>query len=272
MTRSRFRLSELGPARVAAAAGRRLADLPSRLAWAAPGGAAASNRARLAAYADRHAGQRCFVIGNGPSLGAMDLSPLRGEVSFAANRLYLLFGSLPFAPSYYCATNELVLRQFAAEIAQLPMPKFLSWTRRRDFARARGETLFVRTALSLRDFFAGDPRRALGSGGTVTFTALQLAFFMGFTQVVLIGVDHAFAESGPPNATRTRRGPDQSHCHPDYFPPGSRWQLPDLRRSELAYGLARRAYERAGRRVLDATPGGKLDVFEKVAFESLFEA
>jgi hypothetical protein len=94
---------------------------------------------------------------------------------------------------------------------------------------------------------------------------------MGFSQVVLIGVDHRFTDQGTPNKEETRpEAEDANHFHPDYFPPGSRWQLPDLLRSELAYAKAREAYEAAGRQILDATVNGACPVFDKVHFESLF--
>jgi hypothetical protein len=113
--------------------------------------------------------------------------------------------------------------------------------------------------------------RTISSGGTVTFVALQLAYFMGFETVILIGLDHSFVEKGVPNKTEVRHSErDDSHCHPDYFPKGIKWQLPDLYRSELAYALARQAFERDGRRIVDATPGGKCGVFPKSDFDTFF--
>ena len=87
-----------------------------------------------------------------------------------------------------------------------------------------------------------------------------------------MGVDHSFADKGTPNREEVRESAvDENHFHPEYFPKGSRWQLPDLLRSESAYHLARDAFEADGREVLDATEGGHLEVFEKVDFRSIFE-
>ena len=51
----------------------------------------------------RHAGQRCFVIGNGPSLNRQDLAPLRNEVTFVMNAFWkhpiLETG---WQPTYFC--------------------------------------------------------------------------------------------------------------------------------------------------------------------------
>jgi len=74
----------------------------------------------------------------------------------------------------------------------------------------------------------------------------------------------------PPNTTGQAEGDDPNHFSAAYFGKGFRWQLPDLETSEMGYRMARQAYEKAGRRVLDATIGGKLDIFEKVDYLSLF--
>jgi hypothetical protein len=106
----------------------------------------------------------------------------------------------------------------------------------------------------------------------VTYVALQLAYFMGFEEAILIGVDHNFATKGLPNTTVTSSGDGPNHFAPGYFGKGFKWQLPDLEGSERAYWLARQAFEAAGRRVVDATVGGKLEIFPKVEYQQLFQA
>jgi hypothetical protein len=93
---------------------------------------------------------------------------------------------------------------------------------------------------------------------------------MGFEQVILIGVDHSFMTQGKPNTTVISQGDDRDHFNSGYFGKGFRWQLPDLETSERAYRMAHEAYQGAGRRVLDATVGGKLAVFPKVEYNTLF--
>lgn len=270
---ARFRGSELTPRRVIQALVRRVRELPHGLAWSMGADGAGDNRAQLARLHNTHIGQRCFILGNGPSLRSMDLAPLRREVTFGLNRIYLLFEQMGFTPTYFVCINELVLEQFGAEISRLPMPKFLNWNRRGLFERTDPSLAYVRLRLGLRDGFGEDLRRPIFSGGTVTYAALQVAYFMGFHEVILIGVDHAYRERGVPNAVAVRQQPqDADHFHPEYFPKGSRWQPPDLLRSELAYGLARRVYERQGRRILDATVGGRCPVFERTDFTAIVQS
>ena len=73
------------------------------------------------------------------------------------------------------------------------------------------------------------------------------------------------------NTTIVSQGDDPNHFNPTYFGKGFRWQLPDFETSEIGYRLARQVYEKEGRLVLDATIGGRLTVFPKVEYLSLFD-
>ncbi len=250
---------------------------------------------RLAALKDVHKGERCFIIGNGPSLRNTDLQKLRGEFTFGMNRVYLAFPEWAFTTSYLVSVNSLVIEQCASDFLNQPMPVFLSWRSRSYVTPMTSKTaqfdlypshlalrtqppnprprpsapIFLHTTYT-GPRFAEDARSRLWEGATVSFVCLQLAFHMGFEQAILIGVDHSFATKGKPNTTVVSEGDDPNHFSAGYFGKGFRWQLPDLDTSEVGYRMARQAYEEAGREVIDATVGGKLEVFKKVGYESLF--
>ena len=248
---------------------RRLPDLPSAALhpWRS------ESRRALATLKDSRRGERCFIIGNGPSLRQTDLSKLCGETTFGLNRIYLLFPELGFSTTYLVSINDLVIEQCAAEIAALPIPKFLTWRSHHVFnpetlQRSNVPTFLYTTYTGPK--FARDCRGRLWEGATVTYVALQLAFHMGFEQAILVGVDHNFVTQGEANKTVVSEGDDPNHFAPNYFGKGFKWQLPDLETSERAYRLAKDAYEQDGRQVLDATVGGKLTVFPKLDYNSLF--
>jgi hypothetical protein len=199
---------------------------------------------QLARFKGLHHDQRCFIIGNGPSLKHTDVSKLKNEATFGMNRAYLAFPQWGFHTSYFISINDLVIQQTAGDIRALPMPKFLAW-HARQFIQPAPDTVFLHTTYT-GPKFARDARRRLWEGATVTYVALQLAFFMGFEEVILIGVDHEFATKGQPNTTVISQGDDPDHFDAGYFG------------------------ESAGRRVLDATIDGKLTVFPKVDYNSLF--
>jgi len=222
----------------------------------------------LAAMRDLHRGQRCFIIGNGPSLKLTDLTRLRGEYTFGMNRFYMLFEELGFTTTYFLSVNSLVIEQCAEDLRSLPLPIFISW-RSHNLIEPGEDLIFLHTTYS-GPRFARDARGRLWEGATVTYVALQLAFHMGFNQVILIGVDHNFTTQGRPNTTVVSQGDDSNHFSAGYFGKGFRWQLPDLETSQRAYHMARQAYQHAGREVMDATVGGKLTVFPKVDYNTLF--
>ena len=227
---------------------------------------------RLAALKDIHKGKRAFIIGNGPSLKQTDLSKLRNEFTFGMNRIYLMFPELGFSTTYLTVVNDLVIEQFADDLANLTCQNFSRGARAVIFhdnyqipkyPLSSTPPTLVRTS-------PRDVRGRVWEGATVTNVALQLAFHMGFQQVILIGVDHNYTATGEANKTVVSQGDDPNHFSPTYFGKGFRWQLPDLDTSEVGYALARDAYRNAGREVLDATVGGKLTIFPKVDYNSLF--
>jgi hypothetical protein len=227
---------------------------------------------RLAELKDVHKGKRAFIIGNGPSLKQTDLGKLKNEIAFGMNRIYLLFPELGFTTSYLCVTNDLVVEQFVEEINALTIPKFIAWRSHRHFSPRLPITqvpTFVYTSYT-GPRFVRDVRGRVWEGATVTNLALQIAFHMGIEKAILIGVDHNFTSKGDANKTVVSEGDDPNHFAPNYFGKGIKWQLPDLDTSEIGYTFARDAYRQAGREVLDATVGGKLTVFPKVDYNSLF--
>ncbi len=227
---------------------------------------------RLAELKDIHKSKRAFIIGNGPSLKHTDLTKLKNEFTFGLNRIYLLFPKLGFRTTYFCSINDLVIEQFADEILGLPIPKFLAWRSHHHFNPNLPITqlpTFIYTSYT-GPRFSSDVRGRVWEGATITTFALQLAFHMGFEKVILIGVDHDFTSKGDANKTVTSQGDDPNHFMPDYFGKGVRWQLPDLVTSEVGYIMAYEAYRKAGREIVDATIGGKLTVFPKVDYNSLF--
>ncbi len=220
--------------------------------------------AQLLALKNRHQGETCVIIGNGPSIAGCDFRRLSHVPAFCLNRGYLMWKEQKLTPSYLVAVNDLVIEQFHADIAAIACPVFVPWTQRAHFAGSRN-TIFLEMRWHKR-FFA-DPRQGIWAGATVTFAAMQLAYFMGFKRVLLIGVDHRFKETGLPHAEVLQKDNDSNHFSPNYFGKDVRWNLPDLEQSEAAYRMAKSAFERDGRQILDCTRGGALAVFGKGDFD-----
>ena len=227
---------------------------------------------RLKQFKDIYKGKRAFIIGNGPSLKQTDLIKLKNEITFGMNRIYIAFPEMGFQTSYFVSINNLVIEQFHQDILDLSMPKFLAWRSHQYFSpnlSIEKIPTFLYTSYT-GPKFSKDVAGRVWEGATVTTVALQLAYHMGISQVILIGVDHNFTSKGEANQTVTSQGDDPNHFTSNYFGQGVKWQLPDLDTSEIGYMMARDAYQKNNREVLDATVGGKLNIFPKVEYNSLF--
>ena len=102
---------------------------------------------------------------------------------------------------------------------------------------------------------------------------LQLAYYLGCTEIYLVGFDHHYrVPSNIEQHVITSQGDDVNHVHPDYFGQGYRWHDPNLGRMEQSYSEARRFLEANGVLVKNATIGGQLEIFERAEYCRLFES
>ncbi len=219
-------------------------------------------------------------MGGGPSLKSVDPELLREEVTFGVNGIFLIEDWLGFLPTYYVVEDALVVEDRAEAIAELVGPTKIYGSVYRNRIREAGDVryanvLYDYSAYADFPYFSHDASRCLWVGGTVSYLCLQLAYYMEFDPVILVGFDHNYSEpadvikGGNPNEW-TSQSDDPNHFHPDYFGKGKRWHAPRTDRMELAYEKARAEFDKVGRRVVNATEGGKLEVFERVPFDMLF--
>ena len=218
---------------------------------------------RLREFENIHEGESCFIIGNGPSLNKMDLSLLSNCTCFGLNKIHMHPDVDKIKINYHVAVNSLVIEQSFNDFKYLNCPSFISYNASR---RHRAENSNCKIILTgLNPVFSPNPYSNVGEGSTVTYVALQLAYFMGFSSVYLIGVDHNFLVKGTPHEKQRLEGTDKNHFHPDYFG-GQEWHLPDLEVSEQSYRLAKAYFNQNGRQIYDATVEGKLNIFPKIEF------
>ena len=237
------------------------------------------NERVIAGLKGAHRGERCFILGNGPSLNACDLTRLKNETTFGVNSIFLNRDPMGFDPTYYVVEDVLVAedRAEAIDAYRGPRCKFFGHYLRR-FLAGDDATCWLNVLVDYADYdgfprFSPDASRRLWVGGTVSYLCLQLAYHMGFAEVYLVGFDHAYTipETVERDGRRlTSTASDPNHFHGDYFGKGYRWHDPQVERMEVAYRRAKAAFEADGRKVFNATAGGKLEVFDRVAYDALF--
>jgi len=237
----------------------------------------------LSFFYNRYLGRRCFIIGNGPSLNQCDLSLLKDEYSFAVNSFYYKTRETGFRPTFFVVEDSSVIKENVKEILEYKAPfKFFPSIYKSLHPKQSG-TYFFKLNRGFYEKsspnyaiprFSQDITEEIYCGQSVTYVNLQLAFFMGFTEVYLIGMD--FNYDIPVSHKRTgdvllSDTDDPNHFHKDYFGKGKTWKDPKLDRVLMNYKMAKLVYECAGRRIYNATVGGKLEAFERVNYKGLFQ-
>ncbi len=237
---------------------------------------------RIKSLQNTHVGERCFIVGNGPSLNKIDLGKLANEISIGVNGIFYKTKETGYSPTYYVVEDTSVMRENIESIKNVEARAKIFPSIYKDihpeadnvyfFAMNRGFYEPRSPNYCLPRFSADFSERAY-CGQSVTFINLQLAHYMGFSEVYLLGMD--FSYEIPDSFTRngdviTSTGDDPNHFHPDYFGKGKTWKDPKLDRVLANYQMAKLAYETTGRKIYNATYGGALELFERVDFEDLF--
>lgn len=220
----------------------------------------------LKKFKDIHKGKSCFIIGNGPSLNKMDLTKLSNHYTFGLNKIYMMFDKVDLNLSYLVSVQQHVIEQSVNEFEKFAFPMFLSYRKSKMHNFKNPNIKYILTGNPGNTEFQTDITKKVLEGATVTYVAMQIAYYMGFEKVFLIGVDHNFQFEGKPLEIKTMEGSDPNHFDPNYFK-GQQWGLPDLETSERYYNIAKKVYEDSGREIIDATVDGKLQVYKKLNYE-----
>jgi len=206
---------------------------------------------------------------NGPGLNKVEFSNIDKSkyTFFGLNKIFLGVDRFGITPRYVAVVNKKVIEQAAAELQSLPATKFVSNRVGAGIMPEDPMTFRLNTAdlPQGHERFSKDISRYVHEGWTVTHVALQIAYYMGFEEVYIVGMDHWFSQHKPgmENTEEVLVGPDRDHFDPGYFAGGQRWDLPDLANSEISYQEARQQYEAEGRRIVDCSVNGRCEIFEK---------
>ena len=225
-------------------------------------------------------GNRCFILGNGPSLKSQDFLLLKDEFTFVTNHFIHHEQLWDFNPTYYCASDAnfflpKINQEWQSKFASLPESTKLFFSYRASKKIVESVPLSQFDSYLLRyhpkkiweySKFQSNIENFLYSGDTVIIDfCIPLAIYMGFTDIYLMGVDcnyninnsgtidYAFSSKD----VTTRRSSDQ-HLQ-------GQW----LNNVFSSYQTVKNAKLV---NIYDATEGGNLNVFPKVKFENIIES
>ena len=220
-------------------------------------------------YKNKHVGKRCFIVATGPSVTIQDLDKLHehSEDCFGVNRIYLAFENTKWRPKYFVMTDYQLIKEFAEDIKTCEAEvKFIGDTAK-EFWMNKNDANIVRMHDHVLEYYPHLPKFSnnvecgVYSGRSVVYSCLQLACYMGYKEIYLIGTDHNYTSNQKDTV---------NHFHKDYYKGRSNPNNYFKEKVELAFMAARKYAEENGIKIYNATRGGKLEVFERVDFDGLF--
>ena len=163
---------------------------------------------RFLAMKNKYSGKRCFIVSLGPSLTISDLNLLNSshEYCFSMNRCYQLFDKTEWRPDVYFISDARVNNNDTqAAIKKMIDDKIAVIYSKRDIKRMPSEALYYRANYAdFIKFHSSNKRYRLAArvgqcsidAGDFVYSAhscvtsiIQVAYFLGFKEIYLIGQD-----------------------------------------------------------------------------------
>ncbi|MBM3616940.1 MAG: DUF115 domain-containing protein [Alphaproteobacteria bacterium] len=245
-----------------------------------------------ARFENKYEGQRCFIIGNGPSLNQQDLSVLRDEQVFCTNWFMNHPQYHDINPQFYALCSHQIFGGWSHEHIQLEkgMETALA-THTRDsvkfFSHVFKSHLESQTALADHELYYlmfDKPKNFIhkiddmnldlsrnmddGHTGVITF-CIPLAIFMGFKEIYLLGCDCDYGiDDGKTDVQYFYEKEKHTTQLTDMDSLRRTWSYPDGAAFK-AYAVAKRKADEAGVRIVNLTAGGRLEVFPRESLEDV---
>ena len=223
--------------------------------------------AALKGLKDKYKGKRCFITCTGPSLTIADLELLKNEYVFGMNSICLIHDKTEWKPDFYGIQDYEVFRKIKDTLLTTDNGLvFAPYSYKEDFNTPENWIYFhISGAYHLYDRyykghfyskFSDDCYVTVYDGFTITYSIMQLAMYMGFDELYLLGADCSYF------------GKKQHFIdHGNYTPAWDALTVPD--RLNASYSEAKRYAEMHNIKIYNATRGGCLELFERVKLEDV---
>ena len=225
---------------------------------------------------DIHKNQRCFIIGNGPSLQPSDLDMLKNEVCFGTNRIYYIFDKTEWRPKYYISIDNDVISKEISTIKKEEMrSKFINTSakkyRREDknnihYIYVHGK-YHIRRLDIRQEEFSDDVSKYFSETCSATCSCIELAVYMGFTEIYLIGMDHKYAQMVTKDGVKHNDTSIQTYF--SGMKNGDKIAIAYIDNVTSSYEKCKEGADRRGVRIFNATRGGYLEVYERINLDDI---
>jgi len=226
---------------------------------------------------NRHRGQRCFIVATGPSLTVSDIEMLEGEITFGVNHIFDMFTQTAWRPIYYAILDHYVFADFAKKGEILDFGKFcksehfvtdrikavMSRDQESDRCIDFNYSFLNHASDSVNVYFKHNKNISFGmyNALTVVNTCINIAHYMGFAEIYLLGVDCNY------NLTKQYFNEKKN-----MFASSLEYSLMISDGMKKGFSYIKKKMDKYGVRVYNATRGGMLEVFPRVDLEDVIQA
>ena len=221
---------------------------------------------------DIHKGKRCFIIATGPSLKVEDVNRLDGEITIAVNSFYKIYEKTSFRPTYYAVLDpdgqDALINNYTGDLSSLAKNNvFMNSIKKVN----RGGVSYLPVNYQNHWFNIFNPKFdyeknlkftnnllwGIYDKYTITNCAIDIAIYMGCTEIYLLGVDCNYS------------GPVQYFAKPNAgeFSHNEMQALLTQKAMMTGYRFMEQETKKRGIKIYNATRGGMLEEFERVDFE-----
>jgi hypothetical protein len=218
---------------------------------------------QLKTIKNKNKGERCFIVATGPSLTIEDLEKLNDEITFSMNSICLAFNDTEWRPTYYGIQFDILYRELKEHIDNLKVDGiFIADIISKEVDITDDYFIYPLNLLNharphrkFNSKFSADAFSQVFDGYSITYSLIQIAVYMGFKEIYLLGVDCNYSSN------LNHHFKDYSFVDPAYSIAGNKMIS--------AYLEAKKYADKNNIKIYNATRGGMLEVFERVNLDTV---
>lgn len=219
----------------------------------------------LREFKGKYKGKRVFITCTGPSLTIEDLEMLKGEYVFGMNSICLIHDKTDWKPDFFGCQDKHVFEKIKDTMLSTDNGiVFMPYSYKKHYNTPDEYVYFhMSGAYHLYEMiygpkyfakFSDDCYKTVYDGYTITYSIMQLAMYMGFDELYLIGADCSYL------------GKKEHFIETGHHDPGVQYAA---ERMFASYGVAKEYAEKNGVKIYNATRGGCLELFPRVKLEDV---
>ncbi len=220
----------------------------------------------LKMYKGIHKGERCFIVATGPSMTLEDLLKLKNEYTIGVNSLCKVFSKTGWETTYFGVQDKSVYKKLKTDIDKLKSTTLFVSSDNYGFDTIKCKHLLFpfniynqKTETNNYIFkFSDDIYNEVCGGFTIVYSMIQIAVYMGFSEIYLLGCDCNYCDD-----KSKRHFVDSGHYDPGYKTIGNKM----IR----AYYFAKQYMDNHDVKIFNATRGGMLEVFPRVELDKVLK-